>query len=112
MSLSPLEVAVAAIEMLAPGEEMAKVASLLSALSDGDLCSDLLSIQVAESRVHRRLRYLKVPRAARLAAVALRMDLDEEVEERPGKPGSGSPLVLKDPEPWPDPVDGAQLLNA
>ena len=26
-------------------------------------------------------------------------------------PGQGQPLVLDDPEPWPDPVDGAALLD-
>ena len=41
--------------------------------------------------------------------------LDAEVDKiRPANeptPGAGRPLVLPSPEPWPDPVSGAELLN-
>jgi putative DNA primase/helicase len=41
--------------------------------------------------------------------------LDAEVEKLRGKTGGdlqGSPVDLPDVEPWPDPVDGAEVLNA
>jgi hypothetical protein len=55
-------------------------------------------------------------RAAEAKRLSVRTTILDKLvaDERPpgdGKAGQGSPLDFPSPEPWPDPVDGAELLN-
>ena len=75
----------------------------------GEDCRDLDSLgrAIAREDAIRVLKELGVSSPARLVDAAM----PQERSQGDKSAGQGSELLLEDPEPWPDPVDGAGLLS-
>ena len=67
--------------------------------------ADLVTRESLRSRTIEILKSGKVPGASRLVDAALQRPAQSEAA------GQGKTIILTDPEPWPDPVNGSELLD-
>ena len=72
--------------------------------------ADLLEVQVARTEATRLFAAAEVPDARRLVDAAFAVRSAEK--ERHEQQQQGQVVALADPEPWPTPVSGAELLTA
>ena len=98
----------ARVEALLSGLEkvggVTDVEPLLRELADALKGSDTLTVETIKARAVEALNAAKVTRGARLVEAAF----DAGAAEAGGEEGG---LFLQDTEPWPEPVDGAELLD-
>lgn len=107
-----------AADALAEGRDAAKAAALIAAAlpaDGGDTPRDLASDDAEIARLAKLppLQYERErdPVAKRLGCRAAILDrLVSAARGNGATPGQGRPLYLLEPEPWPEPVDGAALL--
>lgn len=84
-----------------------KVEAVLRKLTEQVVSVDSLRRETVRAAVIEWLQKLNVPAPARLVSAAVGMNAPEEnSDERQGKS-----VILQDPEPWPEPVEGDKLLS-
>ena len=84
-----------------------KVEAVLRKLTEQVVSVDSLRRETLRAAAIDRLQKLNVPAPARLVGAAVGMSTSEENEEN----HQGQNIILQDPEPWPEPVDGDRLLG-
>lgn len=90
-----------------PAEALEASLRRIAMVADG---ADALRVAALREAAVRALSEAGVRAPARMVDAALSAGGDDRVADAPS-PGQGSRLALSDPEPWPDPVDGAVLLG-
>ena len=96
---------VAPLRLLPVGATMADVEQALREFAEALRGQDELARAVAAEEALSELERLKVRRPAQLLEAALRLAGGDAAEMQ------GQAVDLTDPEPWPEPVDGAALLD-
>lgn len=97
----------ARLEALPDSPDLAEVESLLRALPDCLKGADSLAMELAKERAAKALKgKVRAPVSMISAALTSNDSTDKEDNLQ------GRAVVLSDPEPWPDPVDGAELLDS
>ena len=93
-------------ELVAPAP-IEKVESVLRKMTEQITSVDSLRRETIRAAAIERLQKLNVPAPARLVSAAVGMNASAENEDR----HQGQNIILQDPEPWPEPVDGDRLLT-
>lgn len=99
-------VELAGLANLPPGTPLMKVEAALRNLARLVASCDPLRRAVVRGEVVAALKAAEIASAARLADAALGLEQGAD-----GDGGQGRRIEPKDPEPWPEPVDGAALLD-
>ena len=99
-----IETLLAPLDHLEPQHRIGDVESRLRVVAASLNGIDPLRREAIKSGATSKLKAAKVPGAKQLVDAALS-------GESKAAPGQGTPLVFEEPEPWPDPVSGASLLD-
>jgi hypothetical protein len=102
----PLAPLLESLEQLDDDPDLAHVEELLRVLGAEAASLDRLRLEVVRERAVRALSG-KVQAPGRLVDAALKAGAGEAEDDHQGRP-----LTIEDPEPWPDEVSGADLLEA
>lgn len=101
----PLVPLLESLEQLDEDTELAQVEELLRALGSEAAPLDRLRLEMVRERAVRALTG-KVQAPGRLVDAALKTTAGEAADDHQGRP-----LTIEDPEPWPEEVQGADLLE-
>ena len=104
-SRDPIEVC--GLAVLSVGADLLDVAAALRKLAALLNSHDTLDRRVQRDRAVQVLKAAHISDAAGLVDAAL-----GGTRNGTAQPGQGQVVTLSDPEPWPDPVDGAEVLGA
>jgi Protein of unknown function (DUF3631) len=100
----PLEVLLAPLDGLDEATPISAIETRLRVVADSVNGADPLRCQAVRSGAISKLKAAKVPGATQLVGAALG-------REDKADPGKGRLMAFEEPDSWPDPVDGASLLD-
>jgi len=93
------------VRVLKPGAEADEIGEALREAAAGLKGKDKLSFALGRDECLKKLKELQYNAPGKIVDAAFQSDADTR------KPENGESIRLSDPEPWPDPVEGTELLQ-